>query len=110
LIQATAISQSAWQTYQTFLQQPDVQVIALQRKLKLSTVREHLLETAILMPDFPFERLLSSAVVTQLTTIFQEQSDVASWQFQQAQDQLPELDFFWFRLFQIMRCRQEVSA
>ncbi|WP_047999770.1 helix-turn-helix domain-containing protein [Lactiplantibacillus herbarum] len=110
LIQATAISQSAWQTYQTFLQQPDVQVIARQRKLKLSTVREHLLETAILMPDFPFERLLSSAVVTQLTTIFQEQSDVASWQFQQAQDQLPELDFFWFRLFQIMRCRQEVSA
>lgn len=110
LIQATAISQSAWQTYQTFLQQPDIQLIARQRKLKLSTVREHLLETAILMPEFPFERLLSTALITQLTVIFENQSDIASWRFQQVQDHLPELDFFWFRLYQIMQCRQGVSV
>lgn len=104
LKQSSAISKSAWQTYQAFVKTNQLATIAQTRRLKLSTVREHLLEVAIWLPQFPFESVLSSTLMQQLTTIFVNRPDIANWSFQDAQVAMPTLDFFEFRLFQIMRC------
>ena len=105
LTQASAISQSAEQTYQAFLKTQQLAAIAQTRHLKMSTVREHLLEVAIWSPDFPFEMVLNHEITQQLATIFAAQPDIVNWSFQEAQAALPTLDFFEFRLFQIMRCQ-----
>ncbi|RRK10990.1 hypothetical protein D1831_04735 [Lactiplantibacillus garii] len=107
LVKASPVSDSAQQTLQEFLRGGDLAAIAQRRKLKLSTVREHLLEVAILTPEFPFDQLLSPALITQLTTVFADQPDLTSWRFDQVQRVAPQLDFFYFRLFQIMRCQHD---
>ncbi len=107
LVKASPVSSSAQRTFQDFLQVDDLEMISKRRHLKLSTVREHLLEVAILTPDFPFERLLTKTVSQQLTTIFADQPELTTWQFAQVQTVMPQLDFFYFRLFQIMRCQHE---
>lgn len=103
--QASPISQSSLQTYQAFLTTHQLAAIAQARHLKMSTVREHLLEVAMWSPDFPYEMVLDHELTQQLTNIFAAQPDVANWSFQDAQAALPTLDFFEFRLFQIMRCQ-----
>ncbi|MFB9769511.1 helix-turn-helix domain-containing protein [Lactiplantibacillus modestisalitolerans] len=105
LVKTSAVSKSAQQTYAAFLQHGTLSEIATVRHLKLSTVREHLLEVAILTADFPFARLLSDAQCAQLATIFAADPNIADWQFSTAQAQAPDLDFFEFRLYQIMRCQ-----
>lgn len=107
LVKASPVSSSAQRTFQDFLQAGDLEMISNRRHLKLSTVREHLLEVAIFTPDFPFDRLLTKTVSQQLTTIFTHQPVLTSWQFAQVQAVMPQLDFFYFRLFQIMRCQHE---
>ncbi|AVK60438.1 hypothetical protein C5Z25_00990 [Lactobacillus sp. CBA3605] len=104
LVKSTPVSNSAWQTYQALKVTPDLMQIARQRHLKLSTVREHLLEVAILMPEFPYQQLLTTARVQRLTAIFATNPAVETWQFATVSAVEPQLDFFWFRLFQIMRC------
>jgi uncharacterized protein YpbB len=104
LVQSSPVSKSAQQTYQAFTQTHALTKIATARKLKLSTVREHLLEVAIWLPSFPFTTVLDAQVIETLTRCFAGQPEIASWSFQDAQAALPELDFFEFRLFQIMRC------
>lgn len=106
LVKINSVSTSAWQTYQTFLQTPDLDQIAGRRHLKLSTVREHLLETAILITDFPFDRLLTPTIVAPLNQLFGSETAVSTWRFDQVQAAAPALDFFWFRLYQIMRCQR----
>lgn len=49
------LSRSAWQTYQQVLAGQSWSEIERQRRIKASTLKEHLLIAAILMPNFPFE-------------------------------------------------------
>ncbi|MFC6181942.1 helix-turn-helix domain-containing protein [Lactiplantibacillus daowaiensis] len=109
LVKANPVSTSAWQTYQAFQQTADLSQIATQRRLKLSTVREHLLETAILTPGFPFETILTPELLAPLTAVFGESASVATWRFEQVQSVAPTLDFFCFRLYQIMRCQRATA-
>jgi len=104
LVKANPVSQSAWQTYQDFLAGTELSQIATRRQLKMSTVREHLLEVAILTPSFSFDRLLSPAKQQQLAQTYVDMSSVAQWRFDQVQAVVPDFDFFDFRLYQIMRC------
>jgi len=98
------VSSSAWQTYQDYKTGESLAQISQRRQLKLSTVREHLLEVAILWPEFPAAELLTPARLTPLAAIFADNPVIETWRFQTVQAVLPEMDFFWFRLYQIMRC------
>lgn len=109
LVKSNPVTPSAWQTYQTVQQGLTVEQVAIQRRLKLSTVREHLLEVAILVPSFPYKQVLTPARLQTLTEIFANQPVVANWRFEQVQAVAPEMDFFWFRLFQIMRCQTNAA-
>ncbi|CAM3057270.1 helix-turn-helix domain-containing protein [Lactiplantibacillus plajomi] len=109
LVKASPVSTSAQRTVRDFSQSGDLNQIAQNRRLKPSTVREHLLEAAILTPRFPFKRVLSPAVLTQLSDGFGGRQDVADWQFAEAQAVNAQLTFFEFRLYQIMRCHDATS-
>lgn len=109
LVKAGPVSASAQRTLSDFNQSGDLDQIAQKRRLKPSTVREHLLESAILTPQFPFKRVLPPAVLTQLSSVFGARQAVADWQFAEAQAVNEQLTFFEFRLYQIMRCHDAAS-
>lgn len=103
LAPTSLLSRSAEQTYQAVLQGASIQTLEQRRHLKVSTLTEHLLEAAILIPDFPFERFLSPAQQQSLTAQLQ-QIPMEQWQFQQLAQPLP---FFQFRLYQIQQRRRQ---
>lgn len=76
--------------------------LARRRKLKRSTVQDHLLELA-LTKDFPFERYLSQESSVFLDTVT---SDYPSWNYRELKQSNPQLDYFEFRLYQILKIRE----
>ena len=69
------------------------------RHLKIGTVREHLLQATILVPEqVPVMKVLPPQIVARFAE--QYQGSALTWQFQ-AQTNDPGLEFFYFRLLQI---------
>lgn len=76
--------------------------IARQRRIKPSTVREHLLEAAIMLPEaaFPYERLLPAT--TQRTLLAVLPTAIDEWTYTDLAPALQaKIDFFTFRLLAI---------
>lgn len=100
LLNAGPLSQSAVVTLNLYQRGQTVEEIAARRRLKLSTVREHLLETAILCPGkLDWDRLLPVEKRAILADRYPAK-DVTTWQFQN-DDSDDEAAFFEYRLFQI---------
>lgn len=97
---------SSQTTYELLRQGATLEQIANQRHLKLNTVKEHLLNIALLTPDFPFENFLSVQVKRELSTFFKH-LPVLDWSFQAVKKAYPQLSFVEFRLYQIMRLEDE---
>ncbi|MFC6171511.1 helix-turn-helix domain-containing protein [Loigolactobacillus jiayinensis] len=97
------LSQSAAQTLAMLQQGWSLEVISQRRRVKVNTLKEHLLEAAILLADFPFATYLSTSVRQTLALTF-DQQPVDQWRFDQLADS--GLDFFEFRLYQIERRKQ----
>lgn len=99
------ISDSACLTLQHFMAGESLQTISQKRSLKLSTVREHLLEAAIMLPkeQFDFQRVLQPELMTQMASRL-ENIPLDEWQFKQVED-LP-VEFWQFRLLEILRSKQ----
>ncbi|MEJ6400666.1 helix-turn-helix domain-containing protein [Nicoliella lavandulae] len=99
------ISRSAWQTYQLYKQRPKMDMIANYRRIKLSTVKEHLLEAAILLPvdQLNLTQFFSKTTLHQLDQLYQ--GNVDEWQFERIKTVQPDFDFFYFRMYQILRSR-----
>ncbi|GHP12751.1 hypothetical protein YK48G_01760 [Lentilactobacillus fungorum] len=76
--------------------------IASRRRIKLTTVYEHLLEAAIVLPvnQFPFSRLLAEPTKQALES--HQPSIIGEWAFKEAKAAIPDLSFFEFRLFQVL--------
>lgn len=102
LLAAMPISASAWLTVQQLQAGKSVQQIAMMRHLKPSTIREHLLEAAIIIPQaLDWDRLLPAKTRQQLAT--QYHGPVLKWQFIKPAHQDENAAFFSFRLYQIWR-------
>lgn len=101
------VSKSARETFEMFLHQGDgnLALISKRRKIKITTVYEHLLEAAIMAPvkGFPYQALVSSNLMRQLRA--HQPKNVGDWTFQDASHAIPNLEFFQFRLFQIYRSK-----
>lgn len=102
LISTNPLSHSASQTLMLFQQGFTIRQIAQKRKLKANTIREHLLEAAIVDPDsIDWEELLPADVRTELAIHYQGKA--IDWQFD------PEIvpggpaAFYYFRLYQLYR-------
>ena len=99
LLNVTPISNSAWRTVKDFQNGYSVMKIAQARRLKISTVREHLLEAAIIIPQaLQWDRLLSKSIIDKIHAHYS--GPVATWRFQRVTDD-PASVFFYFRLVQI---------
>lgn len=96
----TQLSQSTLQTWQLIQQGASIEQISQQRRVKVGTIKEHLLEAAMLLPQFPFERFLAPTIIQKLGMLMTEQPTLS---FNAAQAALPGLDFFEYRLYQIQR-------
>ncbi|MGK0551730.1 helix-turn-helix domain-containing protein [Enterococcus faecalis] len=72
--------------------------VAHQRKIKVSTVKDHLLELAIRRQIDSFYYVKNQTVRHSLTS---SASDPATWQFKKWQATIPNLDYLDFRLCQI---------
>lgn len=100
------VSASADQTLRSFMAGESLATISQKRSLKLSTVREHLLEAAIMLPaeQFDYQRILTPEIVTQMNGRLNG-TPLDEWQFKQVED-LP-IDFWQFRLLEILRSKHE---
>ena len=92
VVQPSVLPKSTWQTLQLLQKGYNVDKIAELRRVKINTVKEHLLMMAILLDDFPCQQFLSPGVA---------QMKIAGIDFQTALQEYPELTFFDFRLSQI---------
>ncbi|MFR0609569.1 helix-turn-helix domain-containing protein [Limosilactobacillus mucosae] len=106
----TPLSRSAAFTLRMFEQGFSLEQISQRRHLKLGTIREHILETAIFMPrSLMLDRLLTPTRIDQLAA--QYHGKPATWEFrppilepQSPADKLQnEQSFFEYRLFQIIK-------
>lgn len=105
LLNSGPLSRSAARTLEFYRRGTNPEQIAAQRRLKLSTVREHLLEVAILCPDqLEWDRLLPVAKRENLAKQYPA-ADVNSWHFQSS---TPDdgAAFFDYRLYQIQQGRK----
>lgn len=102
-LEQSPVSQSAQETLLAFNQGVQLTVISQKRRLKLSTVREHLLEAAIFLPvaAVDYQRALGGLIET-LTDRFEGQA-LDDWQYDQVSDL--KLEFWQFRLFEILRSK-----
>lgn len=95
------LSKSTLITYQMFNENQGLEQIAKKRNLKVSTIKEHLLESAILRDDFAYSRLITVNDYAILKGAF---SGVAiDWNYEQLDNRI---EFFKFRLFQIERSKK----
>lgn len=107
LINPRPITSSATKTIQAYQQGLTMEQISQRRHLKLSTVREHLLEVAILMPN---QLQVASLIPPAVLAILKHYSDqpAVMWEYDAARFPVETtVAFFYFRLYQIMRCHQE---
>ena len=95
-------SKSSQASYQLFLTGTAIEEIAQRRHLKVSTIKEHLLEAAIFEDNFPFGQLIMPTVAEFFTQNFS--SFPAKWDFQIAQK--AGIEFFIFRLVQICETKK----
>ncbi|MCT0151826.1 hypothetical protein EFM02_02575 [Fructilactobacillus fructivorans] len=106
-----SVSTSAEETFTEYQQLRDLKQVEKRRKLRESTVLEHLLEVAIYTPlvGFPYRDFVSydleNKIIRHLSGI-----SVDDWDYQQLSDFLSNhLSFFQFRLLEIKRTKQDVK-
>ncbi|MFK4565649.1 helix-turn-helix domain-containing protein [Enterococcus sp. UD-01] len=96
-------NQSMNETKRYLNQQFSVAQIAEQRKIKKSTVQDHLIELA-LTTDFPFQQFISAETCRLLGHL---SAPYQNWQYRSLKEQAPALDYFEFRLYQISKIKEE---
>ena len=90
-----------------FLAGASVTEISQQRRIKESTVNDHLIELALTTADFPFERIVTAELGLACEAYAQEHQAIRSWRFGPLKEAIPDLSFLAFRLYQIQQIRRE---
>ena len=99
LLATTPLSSSSQQTLTAFLGGHSIEEISHARRLKVGTIREHILQAVILLPgQLPLAQLLPPKVEAELRQRYQ--GPVVRWQFTPHSTD-PGQEFFYFRLFQV---------
>lgn len=98
----SALSTSSALSYQLYLKNTNLQAVANCRRVKLNTIKEHLLEAAILTPSFPFQLILPNKFSSDLETYLGART-INQWQFDEVSKLDSQFSFFEFRLLQIER-------
>lgn len=101
-----ALYQKSRATLNLFLQGYSIDQITAQRQLKVSTVQEHLLNAAIFEENFPYGSFLSDQEKQYLAASLPK--DIDQWKYSLLADQEEQqLTFFKFRLYAILRSKEQ---
>ena len=77
--------------------------IANIRRLKENTVREHILELAFVLFDFPFKAFIPEKVYQDLKQAFEKNED---YSYKEAKSEFKDIEFMYYRLVELERMRQ----
>ncbi len=99
------LSKSATETYRLYDSGMTVAKIKSVRRLKESTVAEHLLEAAIFVPNFNFKHLISPMEYSIFSKLFK--GNIDNWHYEKLQETEPRISFTKFRLYQIEQSKLE---
>lgn len=102
LVSDSPLNRTVQQTLSLFQAGMPLEQIARRRRLKISTIREHLLQAAILIPGcIDFNQLLGRQRIHELSQSYD--GPVAGWHFQKRPGEDNAQAFFEFRAFQILK-------
>ncbi|MGX7201857.1 hypothetical protein BCR22_04790 [Enterococcus plantarum] len=96
-------NKSMSETWSYLEAQLSLEALAQQRRVKVSTIKDHLMELA-LTKNFPFEQFISKKTNQYLLEYPKPYQD---WVYYSIKQIMPELDYFEFRLYQIQKLREE---
>lgn len=97
------ISKSAQDTLVLLQQNYSLNQICTLRKLKKSTISEHIIELVIVDPSLQAKAFVPEEVYLSLQQLFDDYPELT---FQEAASKIPDMEFYWFRLVQIERSRR----
>lgn len=98
------LSQSTYQSYQLLKQGANIQQIAKKRHIKENTVKEHLLEMAFILADFPIQRFVSKEIYTYLKKQFENNQE---YSFKTAVSEIKNIEFYQYRLVELERIQSK---
>ncbi|WP_407370517.1 helix-turn-helix domain-containing protein [Carnobacterium sp.] len=81
-----------------------IENIALKRKLKANTISEHVIELAIIFPDFNVSNVIPDSEYQRLITAFQSNEKIT---YEELEKEIPQVPFSWYRLIQVERSRAD---
>lgn len=79
-----------------------IEKIALERRLKVNTISEHIIELAIIFPNFDVSNFIPKEDYQRLCALFSENEEIT---YEDLKKEMPQIPFSWYRLIQIERSR-----
>lgn len=96
------LSQSAAVTLKLIKESWTIKAISNKRRIKPNTVKEHILEIALVKGDMPASLFVPVDAYRDLNALFELNPSLT---FKEAMETLKECEFFWYRLVEIERMR-----
>lgn len=100
--ESLGLSASTNHSYQLLKEGYSLKKIADIRSIKENTVREHVLEMAFVLRSFPYQEFIPKKIYKSLQQRFKSEPD---YSYRQAKEEIPELEFMYFRLAELERIR-----
>lgn len=97
-----SLSKSTYRTYQMLEQGDHLNKIASVRRIKESTVKEHILEIAFVLESFPTDKFIPKEIYNYLDEQFKKDID---YSYKEALSANPEIEFYHYRLVELERMR-----
>ncbi len=94
-------------TQEMFIKNKSIKEVSMMRKLKESTIVDHLIEIYVLQPGQDNLPLISENKMKQLREYREEKSDFRKWVYKEVSLTVPNLTFYEFKMFQFILIEQE---
>lgn len=103
LLNNKGLSQSASVTLNLINQSWSIEAISRKRRIKLNTVKEHILEGVLVLKTLPASLFVPDTYYRELSQLFKEAPALT---YKDAMEELAGCEFFWYRLVEIERMRR----
>lgn len=99
-----SMSKSTYETYKLLKKGEKIRKIARHKKVKENTIKEHILEIAFVIEDFPIKKFVPNKIHKYLHIYFSQNK---RYSFKEVKTEKKELDFFYYRLVELERMRMD---
>ena len=70
---------------------------------KKGTIFDYIVEVALADPTFPYQHWITKGEEEKLMSYYQKNTNIGSWNYQVVQEEIGEISFYTYRLFQIKK-------